>query len=126
MDKKQLDELKIKHNALAELDDIMENSNKHCAINHSRHKKSTVTFIASGGDTKNIYFEHSHDGFFEVKTNSGCLVLSDKSKTALESISSMMATIVKSVLNDELEVMKREFGSIEIDGEFVSDDVVGD
>lgn len=95
MDKTQLDKLRVEHDALLRLNELMETGH-HCTVNDSRHSLTTVKFRRP-------------------------LRLSDKSKNALEAMSSTMATVVKSVLSEELEEMKKSFGEIKIDGETISE-----
>ncbi len=117
MDATQLGQLKAQHEALARLAGLMEETS-HCAINGSRHILSKVKFLESSQDrTSEILFIHNKDGSFKVDTGHEILTLSDKSRNALEAMSSTMAMVVKSVLNEELEEMKKAFGEIEIDGE---------
>ena len=120
MDKQQLYRLKAQHETLARIDELMEGSD-HCQINESRHNLSTIRFQESSQQRQVIInFIHNKDGSFVVETPRGKLTLSDKSKNAIEAMSSTMAAVVKSVLNEELEAMKAAFGNIEIDGEVIS------
>ena len=114
MDGEQLGKLKAQHEALKGLNNLMDVSNL-CAVNTARHCRTAVWFTNSGERTE-INFIHQEEGGFVVETNRGAFTLSDKSKNALEAMSSTMATVVKSVLNEELEEMKKAFGEISIDG----------
>ena len=114
MDKTQLNELKIKHDALLRLNELME-TNDHCTVNEGRHSRSTVIFNQSGHSVE-ITFIHDTDDSFLARISEGPLRLSDKSKIALEAMSSTMATVVKSVLNEELKETKKAFGEIAVDG----------
>lgn len=116
MDKTQLNELRNKHDALVRLNELME-TDTHCAINQARHSLSTIKFHDHHRDNSiELTLIHSKDGSFLARISEGPLKLSDKSRNALEAMSSTMATVVKSVLNEELEEMKKAFGEISIDG----------
>jgi len=116
MDRTQLNELKSQHDALIRLTELME-TDTHCPVNESRHSMSTVTFRHRTTDVPTeIKFIHNKDDSFEARISQGQLRLSDKSRNALEAMSSTMATVVKSVLNEELEEMKKAFSDIKIDG----------
>lgn len=116
MDGKQLGRLKSQHEALKRLTELIE-MNNNCAVNSGRHSSSTVKFREPDRSVSTqIRFIHNKDGAFEVQTDVGSLTLSDKSRNALEAMSSTMAAVVKSVLNEELAEMKKAFGEISIDG----------
>jgi len=114
MDGKQLGRLKAQHEALKRLNSLMD-MNDHCAVNTAGHRR-TVVWFSQPPSRKQIEFIHNEEGKFVVETDQGSLRLSDKSRNALEAMSSTMATVVKSVLNEELEEMKKAFGEIAIDG----------
>jgi len=117
MDKSQLDELKIQYDALIRLNELMEPDDDF-TLKESRHGLSDIKFYDTKRDSsKLITLIHDKDGSFVARIFEGPLRLSDKSKYALEAMSSMMAMVVKSVLNDELEEMKKAFAEIEIDGD---------
>jgi len=117
MDKTQLNELRNKYDALLRLGELVETGH-HCTVNKGRHSLSTVNFrLSDNRGLIEIRFIHDKDGSFEVRIDAGPLALSKKSKNALEAMSSTMATVIKSVLNEELVEMKKIFGEISINGE---------
>lgn len=115
MDKAQLNELMNKHDALIRLTELMETGH-HCTVNKAMHSLSSVQFRESD-HLREIVLKYDKDGQFVVRISEGPLRLSDKSRNALEGMSSTMAAVVKSVLNEELEEIKKDFSDIRINGE---------
>ena len=114
MDKTQLNALVAKHESLLKLNLLMETGDS-CTLNKASHARSSLRFHLENATT-DLTLTHNENGLLGVEVRGNTLRLSDKSRNALEAMSSTMATVVRSVLNEELEEMKKAFGEISIDG----------